>query len=389
MTRQRMFLDMTCVDAARERIRHVYDTFDTVCVQFSGGKDSTAVLYLAKEIHEERNLGPVKVIFRDEEMVSPVVVKYLEEVRNYDWVDMEWYCLPQGQEIWVLGRREYCLLWSEKRAKEGRLYREMPDWAIRAEHFGLDPSKTITQSIDYYTMQGKKGRTAFLTGVRANESMIRYRSCVQKLHENYINIPYRMKKSIPLRFAKVIYDWTTDDVLKFISEEHNASYCEYYDLAAITKSNTRVGIPLHAVAIRRIGDVVATEPEFYDRLYECFPQIDTQRRWWPEFDIENMIKTYATLGWEGVKLCIDDNMLTPGIRKRALAFSAEFRKKHTKDPYSYPISWLIRNLLLNEFNISSVSPVGPKTRAHTVRIAEEEANELAALDALDYQDDSR
>jgi 3'-phosphoadenosine 5'-phosphosulfate sulfotransferase (PAPS reductase)/FAD synthetase len=384
-----MFLDMTCVDAARERIRHVYDTFDTVCVQFSGGKDSTAVLYLAKEIHEERNLGPVKVIFRDEEMVSPVVVKYLEEVRNYDWVDMEWYCLPQGQEIWVLGRREYCLLWSEKRAKEGRLYREMPDWAIRAEHFGLDPSKTITQSIDYYTMQGKKGRTAFLTGVRANESMIRYRSCVQKLHENYINIPYRMKKSIPLRFAKIIYDWTTDDVLKFISEEHNASYCEYYDLAAITKSNTRVGIPLHAVAIRRIGDVVATEPEFYDRLYECFPQIDTQRRWWPEFDIENMIKTYATLGWEGVKLCIDDNMLTPGIRKRALAFSAEFRKKHTKDPYSYPISWLIRNLLLNEFNISSVSPVGPKTRAHTVRIAEEEANELAALDALDYQDDSR
>lgn len=389
MTRQRMFLDMSCVDAARERIRHVYDTFDTVCVQFSGGKDSTAVLYLAKEIHEERNLGPVKVIFRDEEMVSPVVVKYLEEVRNYDWVDMEWYCLPQGQEIWVLGRREYCLLWSQQRAKEGRLYREMPDWAIRAEHFGLDPSKTITQSIDYYTMQGKKGRTAFLTGVRANESMIRYRSCVQKLHENYINIPYKMKKSIPLRFAKVIYDWTTDDVLKFISEEHNASYCEYYDLAAITGSNTRVGIPLHAVAIRRIGDVVATEPEFYDRLYECFPQIDAQRRWWSEFDIEEVIKTYATLGWEGVKLCIEDNMLTPGIRKRAMAFAAEFRKKHVKDQYSYPISWLIRNLLLNEFNISSVSPVGPKTRAHTIRLAEEEANEMASLDALDYQDDSR
>ena len=62
MTRQRMFLDISCVDAARQRIRHVYDQFDTVGVQFSGGKDSTAVLYLAKEVHEERNLGPVKVI---------------------------------------------------------------------------------------------------------------------------------------------------------------------------------------------------------------------------------------------------------------------------------------------------------------------------------------
>lgn len=389
MTRQRMFLDMTVVDAARERIRHVYDTFDTVCVQFSGGKDSTAVLYLAKEIHEERNLGPVKVIFRDEEMVSPAVVDYMERVRDYDWVDMEWYCLPQAQEVWVLGRREYCLLWSPMRASEGRLYREMPPWAIRAEHFGLDPSKTIPQSIDYYTMQGKSGKTAFLTGVRANESMIRYRSCVQKLHENYINIPFRMKKSIPLRFAKIIYDWTTDDVLKFISEEHNADYCEYYDLAAITGSNTRVGIPLHAVAIRRIGDVVATEPEFYDRLYDCFPQIDAQRRYWADYDVEKMISVYASMGWPGVKLCIEDNILTPGLRKRAMSFSAEFRKKHAKDPHSYPISWLIRNLLMNEFNITSVNPVGPKTRAHTMRLAEEEAQELASLDALDYQDDSR
>ena len=83
-----MFLDISCVDAARQRIRHVYDTFDTVCVQFSGGKDSTAALYLAKEVHDERGLGPVKVIFRDEEMVSPLVAKYVDDVRQYDWVDM-------------------------------------------------------------------------------------------------------------------------------------------------------------------------------------------------------------------------------------------------------------------------------------------------------------
>ena len=102
MTRQRMFLDMSCVEAARQRIRHVYDTFDTVCVQFSGGKDSSAVLYLAKEVHEERGLGPVKVIFRDEELVSPVLLDYVLKVRDYDWVDMEWYCLPTATEIWIL-----------------------------------------------------------------------------------------------------------------------------------------------------------------------------------------------------------------------------------------------------------------------------------------------
>ncbi len=387
MTRQRMFLDMSCVDASRERMRHVYDTFDNVYIQFSGGKDSTAVLYLAKEIHEERNLGPVKVIFRDEEMVAPSVVKFIEEVRDYDWVDMEWYCLPQAQEVWVLGRREYCLLWSKKRENENRLVREIPKWAITAEDFGLDRNMPIMESIDYYTMQGKKGKVAFVTGVRANESMIRYRSCVQKLHENYIVHPYRLSKNVPLKFAKVIYDWTTDDVMKFIIEEHGGKYCEFYDMAALTGSNPRVGIPLHSVAIRRIGDVVKTEPEFYDRLYECFPHIDAQRRLWPEFDIEKAISLYSADGWVGVRDCIDHHFITPGMHKLAMSYAAAFRKKHAKDPYSYPIHWLIRNLMLNEVSATSVNPVGPKTRAHAMRVAE--AQEMAELDSLDTLDDSR
>lgn len=387
MTRQRMFLDMTCVDAARERIKHVYDTFDDVYIQFSGGKDSTAVLYLAKELHDERKLGPVKVIFRDEEMVSPSVIRFIEKVRAYDWVSMEWYCLPQAQEVWVLGRREYCLLWSKKREKQGRLVREVPKWAITAEDFGLDRDTPIMESIDYYTMQGKKGKVAFITGVRANESMIRYRSCVQKLHENYIVHPYRLSKNVPLKFAKIIYDWTTDDVMKFLIEEHNAEYCEFYDLAALTGSNPRVGIPLHSVAIRRIGDVVKTEPEFYDRLVECFPHIDAQRRLWAEFDVEKAIYLYSEGGWDGVKMCIDHHFITPGIKKHAMSYASEFRKKHAKDPYSYPIHWLVRNLLLNEISATSVNPVGPKTRAHALRVAE--AQEMAELDSLDIVDDSR
>ena len=384
MTRRRMFLDIDVVEAARKRIRHVYDTFDTVCVQFSGGKDSTACLYLAKEVHDERGLGPVKVIFRDEEMISPTVEEYVKEVQAYDWVDMEWYCLPQGQEIWVLGRREYVMLWSAMREAEGRLFRPYPEGAITAESFGLDPTKAITEPIDYYTMQGKHGYTAFITGIRAQESMIRYRSVVQKLHENYINRPYLLSKAIPLRFAKVIYDWGVNDVYKYISEEHNGTYCAYYDYAVMGGANQRVGIPLHSVAARRIADTVRTEPEFYDRLVEVFPHIEAQYRLWPDFDVETLISGYAEDGWDGVRNCIDDNMLTKGMRLAAMKFVDAFRKKHVSDPFGYPIDSLIRTLLLNEFHHTAPSPVGPKTKAHAMRMAA-----LADADTLDLQDDMR
>jgi predicted phosphoadenosine phosphosulfate sulfurtransferase len=366
-----MFLDISCVEAARQRIRHVYDTFDTVCVQFSGGKDSTAALYLAKEIHEERGLGPVKVIFRDEEMVSPLVEEYVNMVRQFDWVDMEWYCLPVGAEIWVLGRRQSLILWDEERAKEGKLVRPIPDWAITAFHFGLNHSEPLTKSMDEYTMQGKVGQVAFITGVRASESMIRYRSVVQKLNENYINNPYKLSKRVPLKLAKIIYDWNVDDVFRFISEEHNAPYCEYYDRAVVTGSNTRVGVPLHAVAVRRIGDLVATEPEFFDRLCECFPQIDAQRRWWKDVDVDKFIAIYSESGWDGVSEFIDTYMIGPGNTERAKALTAEFRRKHARDPYSYPFENLLRHLLLKEIGSArSVTPVGPKTRAHTLRMKE-------------------
>ena len=370
MTRQRLFLDMTCVDAARQRIRHVYDQFDTVCVQFSGGKDSTAILYLAKEVHEERGLGPVKVIFRDEEMVSPSVVEYVEKVRGYDWVDMEWYCLPYPAEIWVLGYRLTTVLWSEQRGEQNRWLRDMPEFAINANNFGLSHSTSLPEQTDYYTMQGKKGNVAFLTGVMASESMVRYRSVVQKLHENYINTPYKLKAGIPLKFAKVIYDWNTNDVFKFITEEHGAEYCEYYDLAVATGSNTRVGIPLHATAIRRIGDVIATEPEFYDRLWECFPFIDAQRRWWPEFDSESLIARYSGRGFDGASEFINEYLVGDRRKMEARVYVSKFRKKHIQDPYGYPISWLIRNLMLNEIDVNSPTPVGPKTKANAVRILE-------------------
>jgi 3'-phosphoadenosine 5'-phosphosulfate sulfotransferase (PAPS reductase)/FAD synthetase len=387
-----MYLDINCVEAARQRVRHVYDIFDTVCVQFSGGKDSTAALYLAKEVHEERGLGPVKAIFRDEEFVSPAAIEFVTEVSQYDWVDMEWYCLPQLQEVWYMGMRQLVLLWSAFREECGMLLRDFPENAIRAEAFGLSGNMQLPRRIDEYTMQGKRGSVAFITGVRANESMVRYRSVTQKLHENYINRPQGLPKGIPLRFAKILYDWTSDDVLKFIHEEHNASYCKYYDYAALGGANQRVGTPLFSTAARRLTDVIKTEPEFYDSLIELYPEIETQVHLWGEYDIELLVEVFSDEGWDGVKECIDIHFLDEDYRRYALTFADKFRSAHKKDPYAYPLDHLVRTLLLNAI-MGSPSPVGPQTIAHKKRLArysiDDESMRLADADSLDLQDDYR
>jgi hypothetical protein len=64
-------------------------------------------------------------------------------------------------------------------------------------------------------------------------------------------------------------------------------------------------------------------------------------------------------------------MIGPVKTQRAKAFVAEFRKKHARDPHSYPFENLIRHMFLKELNrAASVTPVGPKTRAHTLRMKE-------------------
>jgi hypothetical protein len=115
---------------------------------------------------------------------------------------------------------------------------------------------------------------------------------------------------------------------------------------------------------------VATEPEFYDRLVECFPHIDAQRRIWKDFDVEKLISGYADDGFNGASNFINDFIIGEEAARSARTFVAKFRQKQATDPGGYPLNYLIRTLLLNQFDSNSPTPVGPKTKAHAVRTIE-------------------
>ena len=64
-----------------------------------------------------------------------------------------------------------------------------------------------------------------------------------------------------MRFAKVIYDWGVNDVFKYI-HDMGADYCDFYDYAALSGANQRVGIPLHSV----IYSAAARDPSGFENI---------------------------------------------------------------------------------------------------------------------------
>lgn len=51
---KRVKLDMNVFDAALMRLDWVFDTFEQVCLSFSGGKDSTVLFHLAAAVARKK-----------------------------------------------------------------------------------------------------------------------------------------------------------------------------------------------------------------------------------------------------------------------------------------------------------------------------------------------
>ena len=71
----KIYLPQTTLDAGLERIGRLFDEFDRVTINMSGGKDSTVILNLALMVAEQKGKLPVDVMFLDQEAEWDAVKK--------------------------------------------------------------------------------------------------------------------------------------------------------------------------------------------------------------------------------------------------------------------------------------------------------------------------
>lgn len=291
------YIENNVYDEAKCRIKHVINSFDKIYVSFSGGKDSLALLRLVEEVYQELNIKEkINVIFRDEELLPDDVVDFVDKEYQSGKHNFLYYAVPLKSNKFILGNTYDYVQWDNNR----KWLRKKPDYAITLP---TDDKRVFDQySMDKFIVQNVKGKIAFMTGVRADESLVRLNSVINKKNENYIN----SSQITNVKLVKPIYDWTQDDVFVYFYKKQIA-YCGIYDMQILNGDNLRVSTPLHSESAKNFNKIKTLYPKFYQQLIDLFPEMIVQDRYWKEYDRVSIIEKYEH-SWEGIIHYIDDNL---------------------------------------------------------------------------------
>jgi len=342
MAKLKEFIETNVYDEAKKRIHHIYDIFDTIVVMFSGGKDSLAALHLVKEVADERGITkPINVVFRDEELIPDEVINFVDEYRKKDWIDMKWFTVPLKSTKYILSVCHTYTQWDKNR----KWVREKPEWSISLED--NDDREFDQYTMDGFTAKYYKGKIAFITGIRASESLMRYRASVSKLNDNYINaVTDKGAKNVML--CKPLFDWEEDDIFKYFYD-NEIQYCKLYDYQMWSGNSLRVSTPLHAETAKRFDQVKLSSPDFYNRVIEVFPEMLHHERYYKELD-RAAIKSRYGESLEGVRAWIEDN-LSDDEKQYQLAM----KRLNTvvvaskRMPQSYPPQYVLNQFMSGSF----------------------------------------
>jgi predicted phosphoadenosine phosphosulfate sulfurtransferase len=234
--------------AAEARMRIIFDAFPRIYLSFSGGKDSAAMLHLAAaEARRTRRTFGVLVV--DLEAQYAHTINHVRDMLALyaDCIEPYWVALPIALRNAVSVYQPKWLCW-DPAARD--IWVRQPDpssitdeGALPFFERGMEFEDFVPKFGDWYS-QGQP--TACLVGIRADESLNRYRTIASRKKVTFSGHQWTTKLwDSTVYNCYPIYDWRTADIWRYFGKT-KLPYNRLYDLmhqAGLTIAQQRICQP--------------------------------------------------------------------------------------------------------------------------------------------------
>lgn len=264
-------IGVNVLEASQQRISWTFDHFPKVYVSFSGGKDSTVMLHLAanEAIKRNRKIG---IMFIDLEGQYKLTIEHIVTCLTMyqSYIEIYWVCLPIHLRNAVSMYETHWICWDKDKIQAW--VREPPLQGITNEDYfpffrkGMEFEEFVPEFGEWY---GKDEPTACLVGIRANESLNRYRTVASFNKECYESKRWTTLVKPNLYNIYPIYDWKTEDIWTYHGKNPDKPYNKLYDLmykAGLTIHQARICQPYGDDQKKGLWLFHIIEPETWARV---------------------------------------------------------------------------------------------------------------------------
>lgn len=254
------------LQAAEKRIQWIFDTFASVCLSFSGGKDSSVLFHLMSDI-ARKTAKRFSVLFIDWEAQYSCTIQHIQKMQKLHQDVTErfyWVALPLTTENGVSQFQPEWVCWE----KNTRWVRQPPEDAITdTTYFPFYKyAMTFEEFVPAFSSWFANGHsTAIVTGVRADESLHRFMGVSSQRKKRFTtDTPWTTASPENSYYVMYpLYDWKTRDIWIY-NNKTQSIYNPLYDLmymAGVPLRNMRVCEPFGREQRRGLWLYHILEPE--------------------------------------------------------------------------------------------------------------------------------
>lgn len=257
----RLYLEQNVFDAALDRIRWLFDEFEHIVINMSGGKDSTVIMHLALIVAEEKGRLPLRVVFLDQEAEWDATIQYIRSIRYDPRLQFDWLQIPFRIFNAASQREQWLHCWQEG----GDWIRPKEPDSIHTNVYGTD---RFAKLLDAYLHTTSPAPACDIAGVRAQESPARARGLTSYATYKHATWGSKSDKKAGYYTFYPIYDWEISDVWKAIHDNgwtYNRLYDYMYQYGRPIQ-NMRVSNINHETALKDLFFLQEIEPETWERI---------------------------------------------------------------------------------------------------------------------------